>query len=254
MSQQAHLNRFSPRAGHYARHRPGYPQALYDFLRVQARIAPGEPVADIGSGTGLLSLLFLENGHPVLGIEPNPTMRAAAESGLSGFSQFHSLDGQAEAIPLEEASISLLVAGQAFHWFDPTAFKAEAQRVLFPQGYVALIWNRRVDDDPFVTAYEALLEQHGIDFYKADAKHRMTEEMIAAFFAPVRVEKASFPNPRQYDWQGLLGLALSQSYVPLPDHPNHAGFLQGLHALFDQYQDNGHINLSLITNLYFAQV
>lgn len=252
MNQQAHIDRFNPRAGHYARHRPGYPQALYEHLGAQVGLAPGEPVADLGSGTGLLSRLFLENGHPVLGIEPNPAMRAAAEKDLSGFPQFHSLEGQAEAIPLEEASIGLLVAGQAFHWFDPSAFKAEAQRVLIPEGHVALIWNRRVDDDPFVMAYETLLGQYAIDYYKADPKHRMTEEKIAAFFAPVSVRSASFPNASRYNWQGLRGLAMSQSYVPLPDHPNHAGFLSGLRALFDQFQDDTHITLSLTTKLFFG--
>lgn len=254
MNRQAHLTRFSSRAEHYAQHRPGYPQALYDHLRAHASFSAGKPVADLGSGTGLLSRLFLDNGHPVFAIEPNPPMRRAAEKRLADYAGFRSLAGQAEAIPLEDASVSLLVAGQAFHWFDALAFKAEAQRVLAPGGYVALIWNRRVDHDPFVIAYEALLDQHAIDYYKADAKHRMTDDKIGAFFAPVPLRAVSLPNPHRYDWDGLSGLAMSQSYVPQPDHPNHARFFKGLRALFDEYQKEGSITLALSTNLYFATI
>lgn len=254
MNQQAHHTRFSSRADHYARHRPGYPRSLYAYVRTHTGLGAGQPVADIGSGTGLLSRLFLDNGHPVFGIEPNQPMRQAADIDLVDFPNFHNLAGAAEAIPLDDASVNLLVAGQSFHWFNPSAFKAEAQRVLAPMSQVALIWNRRVDHDPFVAAYEALLDQYAIDYYKADPKHRMSDEKIAVFFDPAPVHKTSFPNPRPYDWQGIFGLAMSQSYVPPAGHPNHAGFLSGLKNLFEKYQRDNRITLALDTHLYFGPI
>lgn len=244
------LTRFSERARNYARHRPGYPQPLYDHLRQAASLAPGAAVADIGSGTGLLSRLFLDNGHPVIGVEPNAPMRAAGERYLAGYPGFNSLDGAAEQLPLEDSSIDLLVAGQAFHWFQPAAFRGEAARVLRPGGHAALIWNRRDEREPLVQAYEQLLDGLAVDYYKADPKHRLRAQTIADFFHPLEAHYAQFPNPISYDWEGLQGLAASQSYVPLPDHPNHKPFYARLEQLFSDFQKGGLITLALITHLH----
>jgi SAM-dependent methyltransferase len=244
------LTRFSNRAESYAHHRPSYPQALYDHLRLAAALAPGALVADIGSGTGLLSKLFLENGHPVIGVEPNGPMRAAGEVFLAAFPDFKSLDGAAEELPLDDNSVDLLVAGQAFHWFQPTDFRREAQRVLRPGAHAALIWNRRDESDPFVRTYEQLLNDLAVDYYKADPKHRLRQESILEFFQPRTPHYTTFPNPLPYDWGGLQGLASSQSYVPLPDHPNYVPFFTRLEELFEQFNQNGAVTLALLTHLY----
>lgn len=243
------LTRFSDRAENYARHRPGYPAALYAYLRREAALPPGAPIADVGSGTGLLSKLFLEQGHPVIGIEPNQAMRLAGERYLAGFSGFRSLDGRAEALPLEDASVDLLVAGQAFHWFDATPFRREAQRVLRPDGHAALIWNRRDTEDPFVKDYNQLLEELAVDYRNADPEYRL--EGLAQFLGP-EAKSVTFPNPLSYNLPALRGLALSQSYVPLPDHPNHAPFFERLEAIFYAHHRAGAVTLPLVTHLHHA--
>ncbi len=246
------LTRFSDRAEQYARHRPSYPQALYDHLRQAAALAPGALVADVGSGTGLLTKLFLDNGHPVIGIEPNAPMRAAGDAFLSAYPEFRSLDGAAENLPLNAASVGLLVAGQAFHWFQPADFRREALRVLRHGRQAALVWNRRDERDSFVQAYEQLLDDLAVDYYKADPKHRLRQDSILEFFHPQNPIYATFPNPLSYDWDALQGLASSQSYVPLPDHANHAPFFTRLRELFDQHQQNGAVTLALVTHLHHA--
>ena len=246
------LTRFSDRAEHYARHRPTYPQTLYDDLRQAATLTPEAHVADIGSGTGLLAKLFLDNGHPVIGVEPNAPKRAAGDAFLSAYPEFRSLDGAAENLPLDAASVDLLVAGQAFHWFQPADFRREALRVMRPGGQAALIWNRRDERDPFVQAYEQLLDDLAVDYYKADPKHRLRQESILEFFHSQNSVYTTFPNPLSFDWDGLQGLASSQSYVPLPDHANHAPFFIRLRELFDQHQQNGAVTLALVTHLYHA--
>ena len=52
---------------------------------------------DIGSGTGLLTEVFLNSGHRVLGVESDPEMRAAAEWLLQGYARFTSIAATAEA-------------------------------------------------------------------------------------------------------------------------------------------------------------
>src|SRR6267143_1713901 len=89
--------RFSSKVADYVRYRPSYPSALMDLLRTECGLRPDHVVADVGSGTGILSAFFLENGNHVFGVEPNDEMRRAGEELLSTFGKFSSVAGSAEA-------------------------------------------------------------------------------------------------------------------------------------------------------------
>ena len=67
--------RFSDRVDDYLRYRPSYPGELIDLMRVEMGLRPDHTVADIGSGTGILSALLLAHGNTVIGVEPNRAMR-----------------------------------------------------------------------------------------------------------------------------------------------------------------------------------
>ena len=75
-------------------------------------------VADIGSGTGISARPFLENGNTVYGVEPNEAMRAAAEEFLKDYPNFHSVEGRSDDTGLAAGSVDIVIAAQAFHWFD----------------------------------------------------------------------------------------------------------------------------------------
>src|SRR5260370_35817764 len=96
--------------------------------------------------------LFLENGNRVFGVEPNAEMRQAGEEYLRAYSNFSSVNSSAEATTLPNASVDFVTAGQAFHWFEPEKTRAEFQRILRPQGWVAAIWNFREMEAPFARA------------------------------------------------------------------------------------------------------
>lgn len=247
--------RFSERVENYSKYRPGYPAALYAYLRAQAGLGEDHIVADLGSGTGLLSRLFIDRGHRVLAIEPNAAMRAAAEREFAGQQNFVSLEGRAEAIPLEDSSADFVVAGQAFHWFEPLATRREVQRILRPGGQVALIWNNRdLTNGAFQQAYEDLLLKFGTDFVKVDNKRNLSEESIAAFFAPNRIKKASFANQQAFDRQGLRGRLLSSSYVPTASDPNSRPMLAALDALFNRFQHAGKVDFVYQTTIYHGSL
>ncbi len=110
--------RFSSRADYYAKSRPRYPRTLLDFCRTNLGLKPENPIADIGSGTGILTELFLQNANPIFAVEPNEPMRRQAEKSLAQFNNFHSIPATAEAITLPAQSVDFILAGQAFHWFD----------------------------------------------------------------------------------------------------------------------------------------
>src|SRR5256884_7956858 len=105
--------RFSNRVTDYVRYRPGYPSVMLDLLRAECGLRPGHVIADIGSGTGLLSELFLKSGNRVYGVEPNAEMRQAGEEYLASYDRFSSLGGSAESTTLGDSSIEFITARQA---------------------------------------------------------------------------------------------------------------------------------------------
>src|SRR5277367_285802 len=122
--------RFTTRVDDYVRFRPGYPAEVIGVLREECGLAPESVIADIGSGTGILTKLFLENGNSVYGVEPNAAMRESGEQFLKEYRLFRSVAAPAEATTLPNASVDFVVAGQAFHWFDPWAVRSEFARIL----------------------------------------------------------------------------------------------------------------------------
>ncbi|MBV9438785.1 MAG: class I SAM-dependent methyltransferase, partial [Candidatus Eremiobacteraeota bacterium] len=118
--------RFTKRADAYAAGRPSYPPAAIDAL-LDGLGDPSAVVAvDLGAGTGISSRLLAERGAQVLAVEPNAAMRAAAER----HPRVEWIDGTAEQTGLAEASVDLVAAFQAFHWFHAPVALREAIRIL----------------------------------------------------------------------------------------------------------------------------
>ena len=246
--------RFSNRVENYVRYRPGYPEAVGTLLEQRCGLRPSSVIADVGSGTGLLSELFLRRGCLVYGIEPNREMREAGEKVLSRYQRFVSVDGKAEGTTLPSASVDIVVAGQAFHWFDRPACRAEFSRILRPRGWVVLVWNkRRKAGSPFLEAYERLLQRWSVDYAEVDHE-RVTDEVIEAFFAPAPWERASFPSEQRLDLAATQGRLESASYVPAPDHPNHAPMLAELHAMFGAHNRAGAVVFEYDTLVYLGRL
>jgi SAM-dependent methyltransferase len=247
-------HRFSDRVDHYIRSRPSYPDELYDFLRRELDLTPAWAVADIGSGTGISSEPFLTNGNRLFGIEPNGPMREAAQRLLSHYPLFQSVNGTAEATGLADHSIDLIVAAQAFHWFDQSRARAEFARILKSAGYLALIWNdRRQDSTPFLRAYEQLLQTCGTD-YNQVRHENIDPDSIARFFAPASCQIRTFINSQQFDYQGLESRLLSSSYTPAAGDPRRPPMLAELRRIFDQHQSSGQVEFEYDTRIYFGHL
>jgi SAM-dependent methyltransferase len=254
MSATDSKQRFSTRVADYVRYRPGYPAAILEPLREECGLAPESAIADVGSGTGLLSRVFLDNGNAVYGVEPNAEMRAAGEEFLRVYPKFHSVAGSAEATTLGDASVDFVIAGQAFHWFDAHAARREFTRVLRADGWAAVIWNeRRVETSELLRAYEDLLQRYSPDYAQVAAKYPEALSM-AEFFGPNPVRQQTFPNEQIFDFEGLRGRLLSSSYSPPKEHPNHDPMLAELKRIFDAHEDNGRVRIEYATHLYYGRL
>ena len=244
-------HRFDDRAEDYARHRPGYPPELVARLREARGLPAGAHVADLGCGTGLLAQCFLEAGCRVTGIEPSAPMREQAVARLGARPGFSCWAGTAESTGLPDASVDAVVAGQAFHWFDPARARAEFQRVLRADGWVGLVWNERDDlTQPLIAGYEALLVEH-CPAYNEMGRDPFGRDRAEAFFGVGRTDAGAMrllvlSNPQSLDWEGLAGRTLSASYVPR-EGPAHDALFTGLRRLFDQHARGGRVEFTLST-------
>lgn len=246
--------RFTHRVEDYVRARPSYPALALEALADICGLLPGCDVADVGAGTGIFSELLLAQGLTVHAIEPNDAMRAAAEARLDGRPGYVSLAGTAEDTGLPAASIDLITAAQAFHWFDQDRARAEWQRVLRPAGWVALLWNERLTDvTPFAAAYEALLLRFGTDYAQVD--HRQVDDArFGAFFGPSGYQLRTFPNAQLLDHAGLVSRLCSSSYTPGPDHPAFAPMMARLDEIFQAHQIGGLVEITYETQLFVGRL
>jgi SAM-dependent methyltransferase len=214
---------FSRGADAYRRGRPGYPPDALALLAGRLGLHPGRTVLDLAAGTGALTRPLLETGARVIAVEPVAEMRAALPAGA------RALDGTAESIPLDAASVDAVAVAQAFHWFDGDAALAEIRRVLRPHGRLAVVWNRRIDDDPVNRALAEIIEPH-----RGDTPTHRGDPWRAAFgrttlFGPL--EEHVFPNEQRLDADGLEARVVSISFIAsLPDEER-AGVAAAARAL-----------------------
>ncbi|MGF1537661.1 MAG: class I SAM-dependent methyltransferase [Elainellaceae cyanobacterium] len=245
--------RFSTRVENYVKYRPTYPPAVLTTLEAYCQLTPDSPIADVGSGTGILTQLFLDHGNPVYAVEPNAPMRQAAESRLAHRPNFYSVDGRAEATALPDASVDFVTAGQAFHWFDREAARREFCRILRPEGYVMLVWNDRCSDTPFLADYEQLLQRYGIGYTEVFRRF-FERDNLAQFYGSNRFTLATLNHSQIFDYEGLSGVMLSSSYTPEADHPDYQSMLDNLANIFEAHSVNGQVAIEYTTRMYYGQL
>jgi SAM-dependent methyltransferase len=192
---------FAQSAEAYELGRPGYPAAALEPLT----LSPDLVVLDLAAGTGKLTRPLVASGATVIAVEPVAEMRAALPDSV------RALDGTAEQIPLEDASVDLVTVAQAFHWFDGDAALDEIHRVLRPGGRLALVWNRRVENAEVNVAIDELLSPHrsGTPTHANDAWRAAFER--TTLFGPL--DEHLFANEQVLDEGGLAARICSISFI-----------------------------------------
>ncbi|MGO9083787.1 MAG: class I SAM-dependent methyltransferase [Candidatus Sulfotelmatobacter sp.] len=246
-------SRFSDRVENYIRYRPGYPPEALQVLKDDCGLRPEHEVADVASGTGIWTRTLLENGNRVFGVEPNTEMRQAGERLLAAFPRFTSVAGTAVATTLADASVDIVTAAQAAHWFDRARARWEFIRILRPEGWMVLLWNERLTDStPFLRDYEQLLLKFGTDYQ--DVRHERTTAVVNEFFDPAPFRERVFAMRQEFDYAGAEGRLLSSSYAPGPQNPRHAAMLSELRRLFDAHAAENRVAFDYKTRVYFGRL
>jgi SAM-dependent methyltransferase len=199
---------FGAAAEVYERARPSYPVEAVDWIAQRTGLGPGRTVVDVGAGTGKLTRLLPKTGARVVAVEPLPEMRAKLVEVVAGV---EALDGTAEELPLPDESADVIVAAQAFHWFDFDPAFPELHRVLRPEGHLVLLWNSRDLDDPLQCGVEQLLRplRRGVIAQQEEAWRGPLEQ--TPFFGPL--EERRFHYEQQFTTDDLCDRVASASFV-----------------------------------------
>jgi SAM-dependent methyltransferase len=243
------LARFTGLAEAYVRGRPSYPEAAVRAVIDRARLGPASLVVDVGCGTGIASRLFAASGIPVLGIEPNDDMRRQAEAAPGPRPDYRA--GRAEATGLPAGTADVVLAAQAFHWFEPDAALREFHRVLKPGGLVALMWNERDESDPFTAAYGDIIRTWPDTAAHETARAR-AGDVLATHPLFGDYERLTFTFGHVHDAEGLVSRAFSASYAPT-DAASRAATRTALDELFARWQRDDTVELRYVTTLHLAR-
>lgn len=248
-----HTERFTQTVDDYLKYRPTYPKEVLAVMQTKCGLSQESIIADVGSGTGFLTQLFLRHGNTVYGVEPNDAMRTAAEKYLKNYPNFHSINGTAEETHLDAHTFDFVTVGTAFHWFDVEKTKHEFRRILKSPGWCLLVWNVRDLNSPLINDYEKLITEYSTDYCTSRASE-FDQTAVAEFFQPHPMHTAEFRNMQTFDWESFQGRLLSASYSLRPGDERYKAMIQALHEIFDRHQKNNQIEFSYLTKLYYGRL
>ena len=246
-----YTKRFDGKGEIYAKARPKYAAALFDYMKNKLNIPAGSVFADVGSGTGIFSSQLLDCGYKVYAVEPNGDMRQKAEEKLSGNDNFVSVNGADGNMNLPDKSVDYITTAQAFHWLDAKAFKHECRRVLKPGGKVLIIYNFRKTDADCTKALAQLQYKYNPEFH--GFSNGMSDEKCIDFFGG-ECEMFRADNTLTYDRQGYVNRVLSSSYSLKESDDRYADYLKEINNIFDMYSSDGIITIPNETVAYIGVV
>lgn len=221
-----HALSFGQAADLYDAIRPTYPE---EALAWMTGLTPKD-VLDVGAGTGKLTRGLIALGHRVTAVDPDQQMLDKLTASSPGLHDAH--QGRAEALPLPDASVDVITAGQAFHWFDRPRALPELRRVLKPGGVLAPIWNMRDESVDWVDQLTEIVGNSRGELTPTDA----TEP---GYFAPDfdEVEVRVFRHGKPLDRSGLIRLVQSRSYYLTADAERRRELTEAVGRLADTHPD-----------------
>jgi ubiquinone/menaquinone biosynthesis C-methylase UbiE len=217
-----HASSFGAAAAAYAEHRPNYAQAA---VRWALELAPGPRVLDLGAGTGKLTATLVALGAEVIAVEPDSAMLTELRRALPAV---RALPGSAEAIPLPDASVDAVLAGNALHWFDMNVAGPEIARVLAPGGILAGLWNVMDNRVDWVAGLErvsgsaAIGARDTLSSWRAATTdmHLPNTGLVAQFGSP---EQAEFPHGQRRTADSLVAtIATRAGMLVMPEQEQEA--------------------------------
>ena len=234
----------------YDRYRPRYPDALFDVLA--ARLSPIEEphVVDAGAGTGVaLEGLIprLPAGARIDAVDISGDMVAR---GREKFPTVTWHVGPAEPFLESITGIDLVVAAQAYQWMDRPRYLSAAADCLTPRGLVAIMQNNRdFTANPFLDAYESLLEELSPGYSRSYRSFDIAAELGERFEAVTDHRVTWEWKVRREDFAAMTQTSTQVQRALAADADE---FHRRLSALLDAHQSDGDVVLTYTSELFIA--
>ncbi|MEO3773684.1 class I SAM-dependent methyltransferase [Micromonospora sp. B9E7] len=250
MTEQPLRSSFGAAAAAYAEHRPDYAQAA---VRWALEVAPGHRVLDLGAGTGKLSATLIAAGADVVSVEPDPAMLTELRRALP---TVRALPGSAEAIPLPDASVDAVLAGNALHWFDMAVAGAEIARVLAPGGVLAGLWNVMDDRVDWVAELEWVSGSAAIGPRDTLSGWRTaTADMLGPAARFGSAEQVEFPHGQRRTADSLVATLTTRAGMLVMPDPDREAALGRIRAFLGSRRvtAEGEFTLPMLTGVLRAR-
>lgn len=246
------VERFSSKARYYARYRWPFDPAAVERIVSLAGLSPGATAVDMAAGTGAVSRLLLAAGLRVIAVEPNATMRAAADQDLAGSPNYTSIDALSDDTGLPAGSVELITVGRALHWLPAEATRREMVRILQPGGWVAILSLPSRHDDLLAATRAIQTAPNGWEVgggYPAQPK-----TPPAFYFGGDHYQTLEFPSTVTETWEQFFGRLLSYSSAPAADAPRLERLCQAAKEVFDRFAVDGRLQIPVATEVIIGQV
>ena len=225
----------------YERFRLAYPPRLIARVAGLLALAPGDAVLDLGCGTGFLAVAFAQAGMDVTAADPEPLMLDAAAMAAreAGVALRLWQGGSAELTPVL-GPYRLITMGRAFHWMDRAATLEMLDRIVAPDGAVALFHDRHpdVEENRWFKVLGEVSEtwRRRTGVARGEGAHRRYEPyLLASAFR--EIDSLGVTVRRDLTVDEIIGRAFSQSFVP--DGEAKGAFEQDLRAGLQALSPNG---------------
>ena len=261
-------NLYTGRADAYTKYRSFYPPSVITHIADHYKLPPSSIIADMGSGTGIVSKLTLDtlDDVKVIGVEPNADMRKAQEENLRAeieTGSFRSQAGSAEATGLDDKSVDLAIAGAAFHWFDTAGARRECLRVIKPSSggsgrpFAIISRHRRPEDDytggeptNIISAMHKLYKDHGLGYVLDQGWQHFTDENMRSFYGNDAYQTTALLGTEKRTMEQMVGRMQSQSHVPSMGTTEGDSFYADMRAIMAKFEKDGVVehpsNLAII--------
>jgi SAM-dependent methyltransferase len=190
---------FSGHADDYARYRPNYPAALFEFLAQ----APPERELAWDAGTG--------NGQAALGLAPYFDRIIATDASAEqirhapAHKKIEYFAAPAERTGIPSRAVDLVTVAQALHWFRFEPFFAEVRRVLKPDGLLAIWCYGLSRINPEVDRVVHHYYMNVVGPYWPPERHYIDEKYRTVPFPLAELPAPEFTMKEEWDLNDLIG-------------------------------------------------
>ena len=208
-------------------------------MKTNYHITKKTKIAEIGSGTGILTKQMIEFGCDTFAVEPNIEMRKIADRKLNQFNNYNSIAATAENTTLNSNSIVLIIVAQAFHWFNKEQFMNECHRIQKKMNIV-LVWNTKNPEQPYIKDLEIVNKRYCKDFKGFSGG--ICEEEIRYFFNN-KLSIYNFINDCELDYNGFQNAILTASYAPNENNENYKDYISEIQNIFIKHSTKNKIKI-----------